>query len=213
MGAINHTVRALSACAMILLVVLPAVPQQKQARQRPDADPLEGTWECLARGLDGKVYRGGMVTQFAFQKGKLTTKPPWVQNGTATYEVRPHLTPSEIDVIHVGKAGTTAVFPGIYQCSGDRMTWCYAWKSDDRPTALETKEGDGRLLLTLQREESKPGVADQETPKVSHPTKTENVKHPTQRFVGGGWVACGHRPFQLRSRFLSGRRRGRLARP
>ena len=116
---------------------------------------LQGTWHSTSTETDGVRQSGeNKADRHFFSGDQWTCKNGETVVQTATIkivEVTDKLVKIDF-LIHDGTwKGDTWV--GLYQRSGDELTWCGGYgEPKARPTALATKPGDGYFLRTLRRE-------------------------------------------------------------
>jgi uncharacterized protein (TIGR03067 family) len=67
-----------------------------------------------------------------------------------TIKIDPSKKPPAIDL--TGMKDPKTVLPGIYELERDTLKLCWAEPPKDRPASLESKEGDGTVLLVLKRD-------------------------------------------------------------
>ena len=141
------------------LLVRPALSDGPAA---DDAKALQGEWRVVAGEREGKKAPEKTVLAAL---GKLIVEgDEFTLSGKnerpAKYKIRldPTKTPKAIDLtIQEGKhKGTTVA--GIYALEKDRLRLCLPFAGPDpsaRPKDFETKEGDGVMMMTLERAKSK----------------------------------------------------------
>ncbi|NQU21752.1 MAG: DUF1349 domain-containing protein [Candidatus Nealsonbacteria bacterium] len=111
---------------------------------------LSGVWNVVSGELDGKKMTDPAVTNVTILPGKFILREK-SRSVTASWVIDTSCSP---------KALTTYLRAGVkltplnwaYAIDGDKLTLCTIAKPDAAaPDSLETKEGDSRMLLTLQR--------------------------------------------------------------
>lgn len=110
---------------------------------------LVGTWKAATRRFDGKRVTKGPATQLIVTLGTLTLDEG--QKMIMTYTVDPTTSPNRITLI-AQKHGVGRLLNGIYSLEEETLTICLNTKlNGPPPDSLETTEGDGRMLLKLER--------------------------------------------------------------
>ncbi|HYH68471.1 MAG TPA: TIGR03067 domain-containing protein, partial [Urbifossiella sp.] len=74
------------------------------------------------------------------------------QGGEGVYHLDPTKSPKTIDIVTLGGARKTAL--GLYQLDGDTLKLCLSLdpaKVSERPKEFGSREGEGRVVVTLQR--------------------------------------------------------------
>jgi uncharacterized protein (TIGR03067 family) len=115
---------------------------------------LEGAWAFAVVKVSGKEQPlvGQQPDRLIFLKdGRFTVvQRPGITHGT--YKVDPAHKPKLYDV-HIATGRFQGVdVPGIYEIDGDTLTMCLPLGGSTRPTALETKPGDGLLFEVFKRQ-------------------------------------------------------------
>jgi len=112
---------------------------------------LEGSWRVVACEEGGKPLRQFGISQFTFKAGRVT-----VGEGSTSeqygYTLDLAQRPKQLVLAARTSAGGKKLLRVAYSLEGDRLVICFDSRPDmPAPNALETKEGDGRLLATLKR--------------------------------------------------------------
>jgi uncharacterized protein (TIGR03067 family) len=115
---------------------------------------LDGVWSFTQVKVSGneQAVAGLEADRLIFQKdGRFTVvQRPGITHGT--YKVDPGHAPKHYDVqIETGRLKGITV-PAIYEVAGDTLTICMPLGGNQRPTALESKSGDGRLFEVFKRQ-------------------------------------------------------------
>jgi hypothetical protein len=130
----------------------PLTVEEKDNAAQRERLKLCGTWQVVSGKFSGKTMTNTALTSVAIEPGTILLKE---QNQTvkASCVIDTSSTPTNLKVCVRG--GTTFVLLNwAYQIDGDDLTLCTILKPNaEAPDSLETKEGDGRLLLTLRRAE------------------------------------------------------------
>ena len=112
---------------------------------------LLGTWKAVDRQVNGKPITKGPVTRLIVTPGTLTLREK--TSLVVSYTVDPTTTPNRITLIP-RKHGVGQLLNGVFSLDGDTLTLCLNPKlNGPAPDSLESVEGDGYLLLKLQRAE------------------------------------------------------------
>jgi uncharacterized protein (TIGR03067 family) len=149
--------------ASLAALVRRQVPPGKDAdKPKTDQERLQGTWEWVSWTQGGTTIKRGDLREadgrpktLRFIGDKVLTV--MVNSGGKEVEFRyrckldPSRKPKEIDLTPEGEPrGRTG--PGIYELEGDTLRVCFpAQPGQDRPPRLESKQGEGYLLLTYNR--------------------------------------------------------------
>ena len=138
-------------------------PSGKDAgKPKSDNDRVQGTWEFIAWTQGGKTIKredfgenDGRPKSLTFMGDKLLTV--MVNSGGKEVEFKyafkldPSKKPKEIDLTPESEPRGTSG-PGIYELEGDTLRFCYPGQpNEERPTRLESKEGESYQLLTYKR--------------------------------------------------------------
>jgi uncharacterized protein (TIGR03067 family) len=131
----------------------PKLPPGKEDFLEGDAEKkaLEGTWRVVACEEGGKPLRQFGISQFTFKAGQVT-----VGEGSTSeqygYTLDLAQRPKQLVLAARTSTGGKKLLRVAYSLEGDRLVICFDSRPDmPAPNALETKEGDGRLLATLKR--------------------------------------------------------------
>jgi RNA polymerase sigma factor (sigma-70 family) len=141
---------------------LKTAPGKDADKPKSDNDRLQGTWEFVAATQGGKTKKlqdfgeeDGRPKSLKFTGDKLLAvmvnsggKEVEFQYG---FELDPSQKPKKIDLIADGEPKGVSG-PGVYELEGDSLRVCFPGQPDqERPTKLESKEGENYLLLTYKR--------------------------------------------------------------
>jgi uncharacterized protein (TIGR03067 family) len=108
---------------------------------------LQGIWEFVSSQADGQSMPKDPLSRFEF-RGMSLLMTERGRSLTTQYALDPTKQPKEMKITRPSSDATTA----IYHLDGDSLVVCMSSLPDaPTPTELETKEGDGRLLVTLKR--------------------------------------------------------------
>ena len=149
--------RMLMATMVVVLLATPALQADDKEKDDAKSDHklIQGNWKRVERHINGKVRSEDMITKFALQ----ITKAEMVANfkvGDAEREVKikykldPSKTPKHIDVTFE-RDGQSRTRKSIYLLEGDTLKICGKRESDERPTKIEAKEGDGQNIFVYKR--------------------------------------------------------------
>jgi len=123
--------------------------EKDNARLR-ERQKLQGAWDVVSCQIDGRAVEIPRFSRFVFDGASVT-----VEEKTESFE-----TMFALDVTKKPKKLTLFAPPnrekgptnGVYSLKGDTLVICLALQPNASvPAELETTEGDGRLLITLQR--------------------------------------------------------------
>lgn len=108
---------------------------------------LQGIWEFVSSHADGQPMPKEPLARFEF-RGISLVMTERGRSLTTQYALDPTKEPKEMKITRSSSDATTA----IYRLDGDSLVVCTNSLPDaPTPTELETKAGDGRLLVTLKR--------------------------------------------------------------
>ncbi len=115
-----------------------------------DRQSLQGVWEVASFQSSGKSVDEAPLSQFAFDHDQLTIKEK-TRTLVTEYTLDVAEKPKQLVISTLGAQQGQPV-RAIYSLTGDTLKICL----DPRPGAaapvdLETKQGDGRMLITLHR--------------------------------------------------------------
>jgi uncharacterized protein (TIGR03067 family) len=147
--------RILFGCLGLILVVAPLVAQDA----KEDLKKLQGTWEFVAVVDNGKEVPADKVkgAKVIVTEDKVKLVPPasapaGAKEMVLAIKLDPAETPKAIDLTPTAGPQKDETARGIYQIEGDTLKLCLPGElKQDRPTALESKEGSRTTLLTLKR--------------------------------------------------------------
>lgn len=113
-----------------------------------DHTRFQGSWKTLAISLDGNGFEPDVVEQFTYEfDGKNYSN---LRNGKpqseGTYKLSRTKPYASIDLDENSKVSMY----GLYRFDGDRLTLCLS--EDRRPSDFESKSGQRRMLVELERE-------------------------------------------------------------
>ena len=115
---------------------------------------IQGEWKVVKAERDGTAKPdeiGGLVT---FDGETAVVRTPSGQVSEFRFVLNADKQSNAIDWI-MKEGNETHVLHGLYQLDGDTLVNCSpAGYGLPRPTALETKEGDGRFVFMLKRQAS-----------------------------------------------------------
>lgn len=111
---------------------------------------LRGTWEVVSCRLGGKPLSGAPLSRFKFA-GSFVTIVEKTQSLATEFTLDMAKEPKGLTLAALSSTAKTPA-SGVYSVQDDTLVICLSLKPDAPPPAeLETKEGDGRLLVTLKR--------------------------------------------------------------
>ncbi len=135
----------------------PAVKKSTQLAEGEAASgaptELEGDWAMISAVFNGAPLEKSMVTWCKRStKGDITT----VTAGTqvmlkASFTLDGSSSPKRIDYRNLAGVSKGKTQAGIYELPGDDLRICMAAPGSPRPTAFESKRGDGRSFTTWLR--------------------------------------------------------------
>jgi hypothetical protein len=128
-------------------------PEEKEDPDQLERLKLSGVWKVVSGELSGKKMANPAVTNVTIQPGKFILEET-DRSVTASWVIDTSCNPKALTVYLRSGVKLT---PLNWACAieGDKLTLCTITKPDaEAPDSLETKEGDSRMLLTLQRAEA-----------------------------------------------------------
>jgi uncharacterized protein (TIGR03067 family) len=121
-------------------------------------DSVYDVWKLVRAVRDGEEMperknRAGEVIvsylQIDKEKAYIVTGPKLEE--TAVFTLGPDEKPRKFEVVSIGRYKLN--LPGILELKGDELKLCLAGKpNQQRPTAFESKRGDGQILIVFSRE-------------------------------------------------------------
>ena len=116
-------------------------------------DPaIEGAWRVVSAEFAGNDFPPLRGARLVLDVGKKTFVLPDGTVEKGSYEVSADEPTHRIDATTEGRAGTAL---GIYAVEGKKLKLCFSQSGIARPAAFESRGGDDRILLVLERMESK----------------------------------------------------------
>lgn len=127
--------------------VRPLTAEEKNDPAYLERKKLQGIWEVVSSRLDGQTQPKGALSRFTF-KGLNLAFAEQGRSLSARFTLNLTKAPKEMKITGLSSITTTA----IYGVDGDRLVICMNPEPNaPAPAELETKEGDGRLLVILAR--------------------------------------------------------------
>lgn len=146
--------KKLACCAATALLLwgLYCLTEEAQAAEKPpakpqtDAERLRGPWRGIGQWQYGEEEAADGTGFFVF-----TDKEVKIPTQVFAYKLDPAKTPKQMDLALAFDEDAWRI-EGIYRFEGERLWICMALRSKcPRPDAFETKKGDGRSLVLLER--------------------------------------------------------------
>jgi len=134
---------------------------EKNDPHNVERQKLQGAWKVVSCELSGKSLKRASFSHFVFEDARVTIKERTESHET---EYTLDLTKEPKGIV-LSAISSQARKPtnGIYSLEGETLVICLALQRNAAaPTELETKAGDSRLLVRLQRSSEKEDV-DTET--------------------------------------------------
>ncbi|MGH7616466.1 MAG: TIGR03067 domain-containing protein, partial [Gemmatimonadaceae bacterium] len=124
------------------------VAQDDKKKGAQDDTEIEGEFPMISAVFDGKPLADTMVAWCKrVTHGDVTQVLAGPQSMVdATFTLDATHSPKHIDYVNRSGTNTGKKQAGIYDISGDTLRICMAPPGDARPTAFESKKGDGRSL-------------------------------------------------------------------
>ncbi len=119
------------------------------AGQPADAERIQGTWEVIDDRRSGRPLAGTEGARLRFTAGELVQVRDGEEKLRFRFRLRPESEPRGFDFLPAGRRLWDE--RGIYRLQGDRLLLCYGRPDDPRPEQFETRSGDGRRVVVLQR--------------------------------------------------------------
>lgn len=109
-------------------------------------DALQGKWSAQVVKCSGTECEVAQGLQCEFSADSVVAKYG-DNNITVGYTVQGDKPAKELAIT----IGGSVSWKGIYEIDGDKLTICVVPATGEVPGEFETKEGDGRVLLLLER--------------------------------------------------------------
>ena len=125
------------------------------------AKKLQGTWQAVELEANGQKSPDDQVKalKIVFKDDEIFAVKPEGEDPKNKFKLDAAKTPKTIDVIPLEGSDKGKTAAGIYSLKKGRLTVCINIFGKDpsvRPTEFKTKENDGVILVTLEREKSPP---------------------------------------------------------
>jgi uncharacterized protein (TIGR03067 family) len=134
----------------------PATASSNQVEhEQSDLASMAGVWTVVELRHDGQSKAAPKEDIYSFREGTLTIQTEHALPARLMYQLHPQESPKQLDLI-LAKGEEKEISPMIYAVSKARLTICYAPPGAPRPDALETKTGDGRTLVVMERRSPPP---------------------------------------------------------
>jgi uncharacterized protein (TIGR03067 family) len=115
-----------------------------------DQRKIAGTWRVISVEHNGKPSPVHKEDLYIFSEKVLMIRTSNSPPGQLQYRLDPGKTPKRLDMV-LEIEERTQVSPMIYKMSEDKLEICYSPPGEKRPDGLETKLGDLRTLIVMQR--------------------------------------------------------------
>jgi uncharacterized protein (TIGR03067 family) len=129
---------------------------------KKDLKLLEGTWEIVFRGRQGKEaplvnkFGEGWRHQTILLDGSIQLEGKPKDAPKVKYRLDPTTKPKSIDIVFPpNQSGIQVVTEGIYSIEGDELKLCCASVGNPRPTDFTYARGSGRFLEVYRRVKDK----------------------------------------------------------
>lgn len=120
---------------------------------KKELEKYTGSWTAVSVEHDGKkLSEDDVKTVKLTVKGEKYTYRIRDQVIEGTHTVSPGKKPKQIDAVRSKGPDAGKSLKGIYELDDDTFKVCFAPVGKDRPADFETKEGDGRRLMTFKRQ-------------------------------------------------------------
>jgi RNA polymerase sigma-70 factor (ECF subfamily) len=137
----------------------PEKSQAKDGAAADDARALQGVWQAVWIESDGQKADSDEVGDFRMTfKGNELTIGHADGNGRtrkSTFKLDPTKSPKEIDILSLDGQEKDQTTPGIYALDKSRLRICMPRAVGPRPKDFTTRQGDGKLVLVLERVDPK----------------------------------------------------------
>lgn len=127
-----------------------AAPKLKDP-PKPPVPPLTGKWEVVSwvQGGAEMAFVENTVHEYTPDGKRILNQGGTVEAGR-TYQLQPKADPPAVDLTRkLGDA--TDHFRAIYKIEKDTLTLCIGRPAGDRPTAFESTDENGWILMTFKR--------------------------------------------------------------
>jgi uncharacterized protein (TIGR03067 family) len=120
---------------------------------KQDQTAMQGEWQMVSGQRGGDAMPDAMVKtgKRVFKDDQLTVTVGGMLIMKATVKLDATKTPKTIDYVVTEGPSKGKTLLGIYEFSGEKLKSCFASPEGERPTAFETKPGDGWTLSEWKR--------------------------------------------------------------
>ena len=146
---------------LMLTVAVGLAAQADDAKDKALKE-LEGEWQAVEAEVNGKKAPEKQVKELrlVFEGEKITVKGAGGAGGERkkTFWIDPSQSPKHIDITSLDGQEKDQTAACIYKVEKDRLTICMPYSTtevDKRPKEFKTKDGDGLMLIVLERVKSK----------------------------------------------------------
>lgn len=147
----NRVLCTFAACSFIAVI---AVADDKSAN---DAKDLQGVWQAVDLEGNGEKQPADQVheLQIVIKADEVFAVRPRGEDPRNKFRLDSTKAPKTIDLTPVDGPRKEQIVPGIYSLKNGRLTLCINIFGKDspakRPADFKTREGDGVVLVTLER--------------------------------------------------------------
>jgi uncharacterized protein (TIGR03067 family) len=129
-------------------------PDEIKVVGNPAAAPLDGEWSMVSGMANGQAMPAEMAKtgKRVAKDGETTITIGGQVYFKAKFTIDPAKKPSTIDYVMTEGPTKGKTHLGIYELTGDTVTFCFAAPGKDRPTEFSSKEGSERTLSVWKRE-------------------------------------------------------------
>ena len=113
-------------------------------------DPLVGTWSIVSLIHDGALVAEAKGDTLTFKEGKITIKKSTGEH-VGPYQINISRKPANIDLLFGEDPKKGMTMKGLFSVEKDEFKLCLGAPGKDRPTAFESKTGDGAMMVVLKR--------------------------------------------------------------
>ena len=126
-------------CVAVLLLWVPAANAE-------DQPSLTGDWQASSVRCSGEDCQAAAGLRCTFTDNQISAQYG-EKSVSVSYQLDPGKSPAVISVTK----GDSKLWHGIFKREGNTLTLCVVPAGTDLPTELETKQGDERVLIVLER--------------------------------------------------------------
>jgi uncharacterized protein (TIGR03067 family) len=156
-----HRILCIFAACSFLAAIALADDKTASDKSAKDAKRLQGTWQAVEGEANGEKLPDDQMKELkiVFKDDEVFAVKPQGEDPKNKFKLDASKKPKTIDVIPLDGPSKGKTMAGIYALKKGRLTICVNIFSEDpsvRPIEFKTKEKDGVVLVTLEREKTPP---------------------------------------------------------